>query len=208
MTKKGVTLFELLAVILVLGIIVAISIPLINRMIARAENNSVIASLSNIEHAVYLRSLSNLGPVPQPLNPGTMTNQEWVEYSNSVFGEFIQGGWPSPAFGGYFVYREYLSSNQSNRWFNIDETGSILSIHPDFSLLRIEGFHNNPPASYIMLMLRFDNCDNTKRAVNVLINSNFSNRMYQYISTDQSKNVCTLGQNHPGENNIGIYLKS
>ncbi len=209
MNQRGVTLVELLIVIVVLGIISAISVPAIGRVIERTENDAVVASLVNIERAIYLRSLAVEGPVPQPTNPGTMTNAQWAAYSDAVFGDYIQGAWPSPAFGGYFVYREYLGNNQSNRWFNIDSNGALPSINASNSLRTIEGLTgSNIPESYVMLMLRFDDCDSTKRAVTVLINSDFADRLYQYVATDGTKNVCAVGDNAIlGENTLGVYVR-
>ncbi len=59
-SKKGVTLVELLAVIVILGIIAAIAVPTIGTIISRQRTRASEASFSSIEEAARLFSMSEL----------------------------------------------------------------------------------------------------------------------------------------------------
>lgn len=52
--KKGVTLVELLAVIVIMGIIAAIAVPAIGGLITNSRTNAVKAELTSIEEAARL----------------------------------------------------------------------------------------------------------------------------------------------------------
>ena len=52
--KKGVTLVELLAVIVILGIIAAIAVPTIGGLISRQRENAAIATFTTIEEQALI----------------------------------------------------------------------------------------------------------------------------------------------------------
>ncbi|MCD4826518.1 MAG: prepilin-type N-terminal cleavage/methylation domain-containing protein [Acholeplasmataceae bacterium] len=56
--KKGVTLVELLAVVVILGIIAAIAVPTIGGLIERQQEKADIATLQNVEAAAKTYHLS------------------------------------------------------------------------------------------------------------------------------------------------------
>lgn len=57
--KKGMTLVELLAVMVIVGIIAAISIPAIGNLIENARKDSVISTAQSMEEAARLYVASN-----------------------------------------------------------------------------------------------------------------------------------------------------
>jgi prepilin-type N-terminal cleavage/methylation domain-containing protein len=56
--KKGVTLVELLAVVVILGIIAAIAVPTIGGLIERQQEKADIATLTNVAEAAKLYDLT------------------------------------------------------------------------------------------------------------------------------------------------------
>lgn len=57
--KKGVTLVELLAVIVIMGIIAAIAVPAIGSLIARQQTSADIASANNVLAAAQIYATEN-----------------------------------------------------------------------------------------------------------------------------------------------------
>jgi prepilin-type N-terminal cleavage/methylation domain-containing protein len=57
--KRGVTLVELLAVIVILGIIAAIAVPTIGGLIERQRENAAYASYTNVVEAGRLYAVEN-----------------------------------------------------------------------------------------------------------------------------------------------------
>ena len=51
-------------------------------------------------------------------------------------------------------------------------------------------------------MIRFDDCETTRRAVLALLNSTYSDRIYQYIGGAED-NVCDGGQK-----NLAIFISN
>jgi len=74
--KKGVTLVELLAVIVIMGIIAAIAVPAIGGLIDNSKINAVEAQISAIEDAARLYANANPGITSgtvADLNPAYIT---------------------------------------------------------------------------------------------------------------------------------------
>ncbi len=57
--KKGVTLVELLAVIVIMGIIAAIAVPAIGGLIKNAEEKAVIGNLTSLTEAARMYASAN-----------------------------------------------------------------------------------------------------------------------------------------------------
>lgn len=128
LNKNGVTLVELLIVIVILGIISAISFVAVGRIIENTRWRSVEANLSRLEDAIRLYRISG-GPfveddetlmanhfdeaeIPNRTNP-----KYWEMFSILVLGDYVQG-WPDMPNGGVFAYRyrdEIHMENTSNR---------------------------------------------------------------------------------------------
>jgi prepilin-type N-terminal cleavage/methylation domain-containing protein len=74
--KKGWTLIELIAVIVILGIIAAVAIPAYLNLTSEAEKASCKANQAAIRSAVYLYYAKNKGQLPTQLDPSMFVNKE------------------------------------------------------------------------------------------------------------------------------------
>jgi type IV pilus assembly protein PilA len=63
-SKKGFTLVELMVVVVILGILVAIAVPMFNASTAKAEKNAIDSNLRIIDGAITMYSANNDGAVP------------------------------------------------------------------------------------------------------------------------------------------------
>jgi type IV pilus assembly protein PilA len=72
--NKGVTLVELLIVIVILGIIAAISIPAVGNIVENSQKDAVIADATNIRNAANLCITSGDCPDGTYGTTGTLTN--------------------------------------------------------------------------------------------------------------------------------------
>jgi len=79
--KKGVTLVELLAVVVILGIIAAIAVPTIGGLIRRQEENAAQATYDTIVTAAELYAED-----ATPFNLATLETEEFVDLKDNQFG--------------------------------------------------------------------------------------------------------------------------
>ncbi|HHU18797.1 MAG TPA: type II secretion system protein [Bacilli bacterium] len=75
--EKGFTLVELLAVIVILGIIVAIAIPAIGKVIEKAEEDADKAEVTMIIDAARLYDLQN--DATYPVSVGTLISEGYLD---------------------------------------------------------------------------------------------------------------------------------
>jgi len=202
---RGVTLVELLIVIVILGIIAAVAIPSVGMIVRNYQNEVYIQDVKAIDRAINLRNLANMAEeVPQPDgNTKDLTNEEWERYSDEIFGEYIEGSWPRNPFGGYYIYRYYEFGDglyeHDERWTKIDSVDDEIILENN----TISNIYN--PTNYLeVIMVRFDDCDSTRRAANMLLDSDYAEYVFQYKS-----NSCgTVGCCDEGQNNLAIYISS
>ncbi|MEF2966354.1 prepilin-type N-terminal cleavage/methylation domain-containing protein [Paenibacillus sp. M1] len=87
--EKGLTLIELLAVIVIIGIIAAIAVPIVTGLINDTKNNARVATANQLLEAAKLYSIANNGGVIA----GDVTLKDLVE------GEYIQDNLTDPKEG-------------------------------------------------------------------------------------------------------------
>ncbi len=62
--EKGFTLVEVLAVVVIIGILVAIAVPVYNNATAKANRRAVEANLRTIDSAIMQYTAANEGDIP------------------------------------------------------------------------------------------------------------------------------------------------
>lgn len=67
-SKKGFTLVELMVVVIILGILVAIAIPIYNNVTGDAQKKACAANVRTLEGAVAMYRAANGGKMPSDLN--------------------------------------------------------------------------------------------------------------------------------------------
>ena len=92
--KKGITLVELLAVLVILGIIAAIAVPTVNTLITNTRARADVESANSYVQAARLFALENLGEN----NTVVVTNgaledyvSNNVEFTSTVFFTVVDG---------------------------------------------------------------------------------------------------------------------
>lgn len=90
--EKGLTLIELLAVIVIIGIIAAIAVPLITGMLDKTKENARVATANQLFEAAKLRSIAQ--------NNGVLEGQHALE--NLIKEGYIQEGLTDPKTGKSF----------------------------------------------------------------------------------------------------------
>ncbi|WP_068779465.1 prepilin-type N-terminal cleavage/methylation domain-containing protein [Paenibacillus sp. GM2] len=90
--EKGLTLIELLAVIVIIGIIAAIAVPLITGMLDKTKDNARVATANQLFEAAKLRSIA--------INNGEL--KESHSLADLIGDEYIQAGLTDPKTGKSF----------------------------------------------------------------------------------------------------------
>lgn len=105
--EKGLTLIELLAVIVIIGVIAAIAIPLIGGLISDTKENARVATANQILEAAKLYSIAN--------NNGEIKGTP--KLSDLISGGYLQGDITDPQEGkpldttNTVVYLDVFNSN-------------------------------------------------------------------------------------------------
>jgi prepilin-type N-terminal cleavage/methylation domain-containing protein len=126
MKNKGVTLIELLIVIVILGIISSFAVVAAQQLIRNVKLADINNELSIIESAAGLYTI-DVGERPYGTMSGAGTCESWNQDSVNTFFEGTRNGNPIPGWsgpyvenwatetplGGCYVYRSYLVGSQS-----------------------------------------------------------------------------------------------
>ena len=75
--KKGFTLVELMVVVVIIGVLVAIAIPLFNAVQARAVRGAIEANLRTIDGAIMMRSTTEATGAATEANLSPDFLEEW-----------------------------------------------------------------------------------------------------------------------------------
>jgi len=89
--EKGFTLVELIVVIVIIGILVAIAVPVYKHMTTKANRASVEANLRTIDSAIVQYRAANKGSVPAAQGDISTYLQEWPTGPDGVTYQ-IDGG--------------------------------------------------------------------------------------------------------------------
>jgi len=162
MRNKGITLVELLIVIVVLGIIAAFSGVLVGESIRNIRLSAINNQLSIIEDAAGYYSL-DVGERPYGTVSGAGTCATWNQDSINTFYEGTRGGntidrwsgpyvqsWPDETpLGGCYVYRSYKLGSQSwarSNWFRYSDgvkLGDFAPVDNDIEIIMIRFYPLN-----------------------------------------------------------------
>lgn len=74
--QRGITLVELMVVMVIIGILTAIAYPSYQRYVARTHRNAAAACLSQIAQAMERRYTTNLSYAGADINPGCETEND------------------------------------------------------------------------------------------------------------------------------------
>jgi type II secretion system protein G len=122
--QKGFTLVELMVVVVILGILVAIAVPVYTNITARANQKAVEANLRTIDGAIMQYKAANDGKEP------TNTND------NEALKEYVQA-WPEgpdtveydiAAETGSTQMRAVAAKKNAGDWWTLSEESTSLPI--------------------------------------------------------------------------------
>lgn len=83
--NKGFTLVELLAVIVILGIIMAIAVPAVSSYINKSRKDAWISSANNFINAVRNKALAGKFSLPVELNEVTVVSLDMIDVDSGKF---------------------------------------------------------------------------------------------------------------------------
>ena len=83
--NKGFTLVELLAVIVILGIIMAIAVPAVSSYINKSRKDAWISSANNFINAVRNKALAGKFSLPVELNEVTIVSLDMIDVDSGKF---------------------------------------------------------------------------------------------------------------------------
>ena len=146
MNKKGVTLVELLIVIVVLGIISTFTAIQVGQIIENLKLADINNELNIIEDAAGVYTF-DVGERPYGTMSGAGTCETWNEDSREVFFEGTRNGNPIPNWsgpyvenwadetplGGCYVYRSYQVGSQNwarNNWRRYNDNVTVGNFAP------------------------------------------------------------------------------
>lgn len=83
-SKKGFTLVELMVVIIILGILVAIAIPIYNNVTKSAKENACKANIRTIQSAVQMYQADHDGKLPSSLRDLVSESESGTKYIDEL----------------------------------------------------------------------------------------------------------------------------
>jgi type IV pilus assembly protein PilA len=139
LNKKGVTLVELLAVVVILGIIAAIAVPTIGGLIRRQEANAAEATYDTIVAAAELYAEDDT----TPFNLETLVNEEFIDLKDNDFG-WTEGAIDVDASEVWIVVSGTTVSFYQATDVNTSGTSPVLNTDVTADSLYINGYEGNP----------------------------------------------------------------